>query len=188
MSLHTKRSPLTTSGPSAFRPRRSVACERRRPTHSKRRHCAVDLVDHGQKVVCLQAVAPMNLVHPDGFDPAQFAVRQAPLQQTIPPTDRPLPNWSGRRAPFLANSAVAPSAPGNPSWRRSPDACRRSRECARRRPRVRRTPPAVARSRNRSGFPTAAQTASAAAPGGHSPALAAGSANSARVFRHVARC
>jgi len=37
LSLHTNRSPLTTSGPSAFRPRRSVACDRRRPTHSKRK-------------------------------------------------------------------------------------------------------------------------------------------------------
>ena len=37
---HSDEIPLTTSGPSAFKPRRSVACERRRPTHSKRRHPA----------------------------------------------------------------------------------------------------------------------------------------------------
>src|ERR1017187_5610714 len=47
----------------------------------------------------------MNLVHPDGFDPAQFPVRPSPTAQTIPPTDTPLPNWSGTLAPFPASSA-----------------------------------------------------------------------------------
>src|SRR5215467_2074828 len=41
----------------------------------------VDLVDDGQKVVGPQAAAPMNLVHPEGFDPAQLAMRQAPLDK-----------------------------------------------------------------------------------------------------------
>src|SRR5450432_1530455 len=47
----------------------------------------VDLVDDGQKVVCPQAAPPMNLVHADGFDPAQFPVRQAPLDK---PFHRPI--------------------------------------------------------------------------------------------------
>jgi hypothetical protein len=47
----------------------------------------VDLVNDGQKVVCPQAASPMNLVHPDGFDPAQFPVRQAPLHK---PFHRPI--------------------------------------------------------------------------------------------------
>ena len=87
MSLHTKRSPLTTSGPKALRPRRNVACERRRPTQSKRRHCCVDLIDDGQEVIRLQTASPMNLVHPDGFHTAQLAVSQAPLHK---PFHRPI--------------------------------------------------------------------------------------------------
>jgi hypothetical protein len=39
ISLQTKRSPCTTSGPSAFSPRRSVACGRRFPTQSRHRQC-----------------------------------------------------------------------------------------------------------------------------------------------------
>ncbi len=121
MSLHTKRSPLTTSGPSAFRPRRSVACERRRPTHSKRRHCAVDLVDDGQKVVRLQAASPMNLVHADGLDPAQFAVRQAPLDK---PFHRPIHRFptglggrlSSRLCSFTDGLRWMPATGFPPSW------------------------------------------------------------------------
>jgi hypothetical protein len=41
----------------------------------------VDLVDHRQEVVRLQAASPMNFVHADGFDPTQSAVRQAPLDK-----------------------------------------------------------------------------------------------------------
>jgi hypothetical protein len=91
--------------------------------------------------------------------------------------NRPLPNWSGKIAPFLANSAVAPNALRTPSWRMSRDACRRSTECARRRPRARHTARAVVRSKNRLGFPTTAQIASVAGASSHSPARAADNAN-----------
>src|ERR1022692_4692550 len=47
----------------------------------------VDLVDHSQEVVCLQAASPMNFVHANGFDPAQFPVRQTPLHK---PFHRPI--------------------------------------------------------------------------------------------------
>ncbi len=47
----------------------------------------VDLVDDGQKVVRAQTASPMNLVHADGFDLAQFPVRQAPLDK---PFHRPI--------------------------------------------------------------------------------------------------
>src|SRR5665811_499118 len=47
----------------------------------------VDLVDHSQEVVRFQTVSPMNLVYADGFDPAQLAVRQAPLNK---PFHRPI--------------------------------------------------------------------------------------------------
>jgi len=47
----------------------------------------VDLVNDGQKVVGPQAASPMNLVHADGFDRAQFAVRQTPLHE---PFHRPV--------------------------------------------------------------------------------------------------
>ena len=90
MSLHTKRSPWTTSGPSAFRPRRSVACERRVPPTASA-GMPVDLVDDGQKIVRPQAMAPMNLVHSDRLDPAQFAVRQAPLHKPLHRTIDRLP-------------------------------------------------------------------------------------------------
>ena len=40
LTVISNRSPCTTSGPSAFSPRRNVACVRRRPTHSKRRQWA----------------------------------------------------------------------------------------------------------------------------------------------------
>src|SRR5450631_2885438 len=47
----------------------------------------VDLVDHSQEVVCLQTASPMNFVHADGFDTAQLAVRQTPLDK---PPHRPI--------------------------------------------------------------------------------------------------
>jgi len=47
----------------------------------------VDLVDDGQEVVGLQAASPMNLVHSDRLDPAQFPVCQAPLDK---PFHRPI--------------------------------------------------------------------------------------------------
>jgi hypothetical protein len=34
----------------------------------------IELVDDGQEVIRLQAVSPVNLVHPDGFNAAQYAV------------------------------------------------------------------------------------------------------------------
>src|SRR5665647_532005 len=110
----------------------------------------------------------------------------SPTRQTIPPTDTPLPNWSGTFAPFPANSTVAPSALRPPSWRRSRDASHRSTECARLRLRARHTPRGVERSRNGLGFPTGAQIASVAGASGHSPALVADNANSARGSRHAA--
>jgi len=41
----------------------------------------VDLVNDGQKVIGAQTVAPVNLIHSDGFDSTQLAVRQAPLDK-----------------------------------------------------------------------------------------------------------
>src|SRR5271167_374613 len=41
----------------------------------------VDLIDHGQKVVGPQPVAPMNLVHAQRFHSLQLAVGQAPLHE-----------------------------------------------------------------------------------------------------------
>jgi len=43
----------------------------------------VDLVDHGEKVIRLQAAAPMNLVYTQRFDPLQLALGQAPLHKRI---------------------------------------------------------------------------------------------------------
>ena len=43
----------------------------------------VDLIDHGQKVVGPQPVAPMNLVHAQRFHLLQLAVGQAPLHKPL---------------------------------------------------------------------------------------------------------
>ena len=47
----------------------------------------VDLVDHRQEVVRLQAAPPVNFVYANGFDPTQLTVRQAPLHK---PFHRPI--------------------------------------------------------------------------------------------------
>src|ERR1035437_9653247 len=107
ISFHTNQNPFITSPPTDLRPLLTPAPAR--PRRTPRPQCLqaspqrglrasashpqqapalrVDLIDDGQKVVCPQAVSPMNLVHPDGFDPAQFPVRQAPLHK---PFHRPI--------------------------------------------------------------------------------------------------
>src|SRR6266566_3349707 len=73
----------------------------------------------------------------------------SPTPQTIRPSDTPPPSWSEIPGRSLASSAFAPSAPGIPSWRRSPGACPHSKGCARPRLHARRTPLAVAHSGSR---------------------------------------
>src|ERR1700733_9560805 len=43
----------------------------------------VDLIHDGQEVVGLQSVSPVNLVHADRFDSAQWAMGQAPLHKPL---------------------------------------------------------------------------------------------------------
>jgi hypothetical protein len=68
-------------------------CRLRAPTTYPQQASAlpVDLVDDGQEIVRLQAVAPMNLVHPDRLYHAQFAVRQAVLHKPVHRTIHRLP-------------------------------------------------------------------------------------------------
>src|ERR1019366_8999663 len=132
---------------------------------------------NARQVRHLRPLADDTVNQPRWLRPRAVPGAPSPTAQTIPPTDTPLPKWSGTFAPFPANPTVAPSALRTPSWRRSRDASHRSTECARLRPRARHTPLAVARSKNRSGYPTGAQIASAAGASCHSPALVADNAH-----------
>ena len=83
MSLHTKRSPLTSSGPSACNPipqrllRAPLADPQQTPA------MRIDLVNHGQEVVGLRPVAPVDLVHAQRFDAVELAMGQAPLHHPL---------------------------------------------------------------------------------------------------------
>src|SRR5579883_3632971 len=77
MSLQTKRSPLTTSGPSTFRPRRRwLVCVGVPPKASAG---SPYRFGRGRSKNCpLAGHVPMNLLHPKRCHPAELAVRQAP--------------------------------------------------------------------------------------------------------------
>ncbi len=44
---------------------------------------AVNLVNHRQEIIRPLALAPMNLIHADGLDAFELAVRQAPLHKPL---------------------------------------------------------------------------------------------------------
>src|SRR6202041_2900050 len=72
----------------------------------------IDLVDDGQKVIRLHAVSPVNLVHPDGFNAAQYAVWQAILHKPLHRTIDRLPTGSEHRG------RLAPAEPSRPAGKK----------------------------------------------------------------------
>ena len=57
----------------------------------------VDLIDHGQIVVCPLAFAPVNLVHPNGLHPFELPMRQAPVHEPLHRTINALASELARR-------------------------------------------------------------------------------------------
>ena len=74
---------MTTAGPSAFKPSRSVFSRASLADPQQPPAAGVDLVDHGQEVVGLHAVSPVNLVDGNGFDATELAMLQTPLHEPL---------------------------------------------------------------------------------------------------------
>ena len=76
---------------------------------------SVNLVNHGQEIIRPLALPQWISSTPIAGTPA-VAGAPGPSAQTIPPSDRRLPNWCGRPAPSPARSAAVPSGKENTSW------------------------------------------------------------------------
>src|ERR1035441_4153897 len=109
-------------------------------------------------------IDPLFCPGPSGSRPPQWTQPLGasdatnPSRQTIPPTDRPPPNWSEIPAPSLARKAAGPTGPETPSSPWSPAACLDSREYAPPLPHASRTSPAEAHTETTSQSPTPPQT------------------------------
>src|SRR5271155_2267631 len=83
MSLQTKRRPATTSGPSAASPPAQGGLGAFWPQPQQTPAMTVNLVNDGQKSIRPLALAPVDFINPDGPDPLQDPVRQAPLHKPL---------------------------------------------------------------------------------------------------------